>query len=367
MVSDTHPADGSSCDPLLLPRFKRCGKPCFNRGAGWACSNVCGHGSRHRGRCLCPPCFNDDPDEASRVRSWTHAICNRGQCTVAWFVPLAQHKMRVTDTWLFLRTWNRVESASHAPPIPVMEFHAMAKQALLNKEADMSILHFSSSPPSACLSLCTSPQNTTAEALWRWYAAVQDKGGDEDKVGLLNSGLVALVSATVLRQQRKSLCAAECSGLATSSLCHVEHFCDAGSISVLFLRCGGHGTFCFFWMICLTLPRNSCACKARRATCLVAAQCAALSTSFDPSLPRNSCARKARRATCLVAALCAALSPAFDPFLGFGLPSAAPSWREHCAEFERGRHAEPRGLLRHAERRVRTPCDSCGFLVFFAL
>ena len=24
---------------------------------------MCGHGSRHKGKCLCPPCFNDDPDE----------------------------------------------------------------------------------------------------------------------------------------------------------------------------------------------------------------------------------------------------------------------------------------------------------------
>ena len=122
-----------------------------------------------------------------------------------------------------------------------------------------------------------------------------------------------------------------------------------------------------FRMICLTLPRNSCTCKAHRATCLVAALCAALSSAFDPSLPRGSCTCKARRATCLVAALCAALSSAFDPSLGFGLPSAAPSWREHCAEFERWRHAEPRGLLRHAERRVRTPGDSCGFLGFVRL
>ena len=40
----------------LMPRFKRCGKPCFNIGAGWwACSNWCGHGSNNKGKCLCPP------------------------------------------------------------------------------------------------------------------------------------------------------------------------------------------------------------------------------------------------------------------------------------------------------------------------
>ena len=49
---------------LQAPRFRYCGKPCANRGRPWwLCTNVCGHGSRHRGRCLCPPCFNGDPDE----------------------------------------------------------------------------------------------------------------------------------------------------------------------------------------------------------------------------------------------------------------------------------------------------------------
>ena len=100
----------------------------------------------------------------------------------------------------------------------------------------------------------------------------------------------------------------------------------------------------------LTLPRDNsclscicCSCQARRATCLVAAHGAALA----------ACAALLRRPS--------------TPFVAVrSLSSAAPSWREHCAEFERGRHAEPRGPLRHAERRVRTPCDSCGFLGVFS-
>ena len=158
MMSDAHPVDGSACNPLLLPRFKRCGKPCFNRGAGWA--------------------------------SWPHAVCNRAQGAVAWLVLRAQHMMRVTGTWLLLRNWNRVESPSRAPPIPVMEIYAMAKQALLDKEADTSILHFSSSPHSSalasrsCLTLSTRSPITSATASWRWHATVQDEGEDENKVGL---------------------------------------------------------------------------------------------------------------------------------------------------------------------------------------
>ena len=30
---------------------------------------MCGHGSRHGGRCLCPSCFNEDPDEAREIGS----------------------------------------------------------------------------------------------------------------------------------------------------------------------------------------------------------------------------------------------------------------------------------------------------------
>ena len=45
------------------PRFKKYRKPCFNGGAEGDCSSVCGHGCRHKDRCLCPSCFNDDPDE----------------------------------------------------------------------------------------------------------------------------------------------------------------------------------------------------------------------------------------------------------------------------------------------------------------
>ena len=145
-----------------------------------------------------------------------------------------------------------------------------------------------------------------------------------------------------------SRCAAECSRLATSMACHVEHSCVALGLSLMFLRCGGHGHFCLFSGY-LILPRNNsclscfcCSCQARRATCLVAAHGAALA----------ACAALLRRPS--------------TPFVAVrSLSSAAPSWREHCAEFERGRHAEPRGPLRHAERRVRTPCDSCGFLCFF--
>ena len=101
-----------------------------------------------------------------------------------------------------------------------------------------------------------------------------------------------------------------------------------------------------FGMIRLTLPHNSCTCQARRATCLVAALGAALSSAFDPPLPLNSSTCQAHRATCLVAAHGAALLPAFDPSLGFGLPLAAPGWRDPCAEFERVRYAEPRAPTR---------------------
>ena len=39
-----------------MPRFKRCGTQCANTGAGWgACSSFCGHGSRHKDKCLCAP------------------------------------------------------------------------------------------------------------------------------------------------------------------------------------------------------------------------------------------------------------------------------------------------------------------------
>ena len=59
---------------LQAPRFRYCGKPCANRGRPWwLCTNVCGHGSRHRGRCLCPPCFNGDPDEASGANNRARA------------------------------------------------------------------------------------------------------------------------------------------------------------------------------------------------------------------------------------------------------------------------------------------------------
>ena len=52
------------------PRFRYCPKPCANRmRPGWLCTNECGHGSRHRGRCLCRTCFNDDPYEAGRANS----------------------------------------------------------------------------------------------------------------------------------------------------------------------------------------------------------------------------------------------------------------------------------------------------------
>ena len=55
---------------LQAPRFRYCGKPCANRmRPGWLCANVCGQSSRHRGRCLCPTCFNDDPYEAGRANS----------------------------------------------------------------------------------------------------------------------------------------------------------------------------------------------------------------------------------------------------------------------------------------------------------
>ena len=101
-----------------------------------------------------------------------------------------------------------------------------------------------------------------------------------------------------------------------------------------------------FGMIRLTLPHNSCTCQARRATCLVAALGAALSSAFDPPLPLNSSTCQAHRATCLVAAHGAALLPAFDPSLGFGLPLAAPAWRDLCAEVKRVRYAEPRARPR---------------------
>ena len=95
-------------------------------------------------------------------------------------------------------------------------------------------------------------------------------------------------------------------------------------------------------MIRPTLPHNSCTCQARMATCLVAALGAALSLAFDPPLPLHSSTCQAHRATCLVAAHGAALLPAFDPSLGFGLPLAAPAWRDPGAEVERVRYAEPR-------------------------
>ena len=61
---------------------------------------------------------------------------------------------------------------------------------------------------------------------WRWHATEQDEGEDEHKVGLLNSRLVTLVSATISRHQRQSLRAAECSEAATSSMCHFKQSCD---------------------------------------------------------------------------------------------------------------------------------------------
>ena len=47
-------------------RVTKCGRPCFNGGAGWACSNLCGRGSRHKGKCLCPRCFEDGSGEIRR-------------------------------------------------------------------------------------------------------------------------------------------------------------------------------------------------------------------------------------------------------------------------------------------------------------
>ena len=44
-----------------------------------------------------------------------------------------------------------------------------------------------------------------------------------------------------------------------------------------------------------------------------------------------------------------------------------PFWREHCAESERGRHAEPWAFHGTQSRRVRASRDSCGFLSVFRL
>ena len=49
-----------------MPRVTKCGKPCFNGGAGWACSSLGGRGSRHKGKCLCPRCVEDGPGEIRR-------------------------------------------------------------------------------------------------------------------------------------------------------------------------------------------------------------------------------------------------------------------------------------------------------------
>ena len=99
-----------------------------------------------------------------------------------------------------------------------------------------------------------------------------------------------------------------------------------------------------------TLPRNNsclsclcCSCHARRATCLVAARGAALAT----------CAALFRRPS--------------TPFLASAFLLPLPFWREHCAESERGRHAEPRAFYGTQSRRVRASRDSCGFLSVFRL
>ena len=67
------------------------------------------------------------------MRLWS----NRAQSAVAHLVLRAQHKMLVTGTWFLLRNWNRIKSPSCAPPMHVIKIHAMAKQALLDKEADI--------------------------------------------------------------------------------------------------------------------------------------------------------------------------------------------------------------------------------------
>jgi hypothetical protein len=65
---------------LQAPRFRYCGKPCANRmRPGWLCANVCGQSSRHRGRCLCPTCFNDDPYEAGRANSRARILETRAR------------------------------------------------------------------------------------------------------------------------------------------------------------------------------------------------------------------------------------------------------------------------------------------------
>ena len=45
---DDGPEAANSVAYTQMPRFERCGKPCFNGGAGWSCSNVYGRGSRHK-------------------------------------------------------------------------------------------------------------------------------------------------------------------------------------------------------------------------------------------------------------------------------------------------------------------------------
>ena len=153
------------------------------------------------------------------------------QGAVAWLLLRARRMMRVTGSWLLLRHRNPNKIPSRATPIPVLEFYAMAKQALLVKETGMSNLHFSSFPLSSalvsrpCFTNTRSPFTSTT-ATGPWNATVQGEGEVENKVGLFHSRLVALDSATVLTHQQKCFSAAKCSGLATSIVCHFERSCN---------------------------------------------------------------------------------------------------------------------------------------------
>ena len=69
-----------------------------------------------------------------------------------------------------------------------------------------------------------------------------------------------------------------------------------------------------------------------------------------------------------IGGLCGFVATAFDfSWLSVAFLLPLPFWREHCAESERGRHAEPRAFYGTQSRRVRASRDSCGFLSVFRL